>query len=45
VIITAHIAARSQFNRERLYEVFTENVYRFVNDFPMMNMVDKELGF
>jgi phosphoglycerate dehydrogenase-like enzyme len=45
VIITSHIAARSQFNQERLYEVFAENVYRYVNEFPMMNMVDKELGF
>jgi phosphoglycerate dehydrogenase-like enzyme len=45
VIITSHIAARSQYNRERLYSVFVENVHRYVNGFPMMNLVDKELGF
>jgi phosphoglycerate dehydrogenase-like enzyme len=45
VIITSHIAARSQFNRERSNEVFVENVYRYVNELPMLNMVDKELGF
>lgn len=45
VIITSHIAARSQFNRERSNEVFVENVYRFVNELPMLNQVDKELGF
>ena len=45
VIITSHIAARSQFNRERLYEVFVENVYRYVNGFPMLNRVNKEMGF
>jgi D-2-hydroxyacid dehydrogenase (NADP+) len=45
VIITSHIAARSQFNRERSYGVFVENVYRYVNELPMLNMVNKELGF
>jgi D-2-hydroxyacid dehydrogenase (NADP+) len=45
VIITSHISARSQYNLPRLYEVFVENVYRYVNEFPLLNMVDKELGF
>jgi D-2-hydroxyacid dehydrogenase (NADP+) len=45
VIITSHISARSQYNLPRLYEVFVENVYRYVNGFPLLNMVDKELGF
>ena len=45
VVITSHISARSQYNLVRLYEVFVENVYRYVNDFPMMNIVDKKLGF
>jgi phosphoglycerate dehydrogenase-like enzyme len=45
VIITSHISARSQFNLPRLYEVFVENVYRYVNEFPLLNTVDKEMGF
>ena len=45
VIITSHISARSQYNLARLYEVFVENVYRYVNDFPMLNVVNKEMGF
>jgi D-2-hydroxyacid dehydrogenase (NADP+) len=45
VVITSHIAARSQFNRERSNAVFVENVYRYVNELPMLNLVDKELGF
>jgi phosphoglycerate dehydrogenase-like enzyme len=45
VIITSHISARSQHNLPRLYEVFMENVYRYVNDFPMLNIVNKEMGF
>lgn len=45
VIITAHMSGRSQFNPPRLAEVFVENVYRYVNDFPMLNIVNKEMGF
>jgi D-2-hydroxyacid dehydrogenase (NADP+) len=45
VIITSHISARSQYNLVRLYEVFVENVFRYVNELPMLNVVDKEMGF
>jgi D-2-hydroxyacid dehydrogenase (NADP+) len=45
VIITSHISARSPYNLMRLYEVFVENVYRYVNELPMLNIVNKELGF
>ena len=45
VIITAHMSGRSQFNPPRLAEVFVENVYRYVNNFPMLNIVNKEMGF
>jgi len=45
VIITSHISARSQYNLVRMYEVFVENVYRYVNELPMLNVVDKEMGF
>jgi phosphoglycerate dehydrogenase-like enzyme len=45
VIITSHIAARSQYNRERSNAVWIENIHRFVNELPMLNQVDKVLGF
>ncbi len=45
VIITSHIAARSEHNRARSNDVWVENVYRYANELPMLNMVDKELGF
>ena len=45
VIITPHIAAQSAASMIRLSEVFVENVYRYVNEFPMLNKVDKEMGF
>ena len=35
----------TQFYRERLSEVFAENVYRYVNGFPMLNPVDKKMRF
>lgn len=45
VIITSHIAARSQHSGNRLNEVFVENVHRYVNGFPLLNQVDKVMGF
>ncbi len=45
VIITSHIAARSANSLKRLSEVYAENVYRYIHGFPMLNIVDKEMGF
>jgi D-2-hydroxyacid dehydrogenase (NADP+) len=45
VIITSHIAAQSSVSLTRLSEVFVENVYRYINEFPMLNIVNKEMGF
>lgn len=45
VIITSHIAAQSQYSFGRMQDVFVENVHRFVHGFPLLNQVDKELGF
>jgi phosphoglycerate dehydrogenase-like enzyme len=45
VVITPHIAARSAASISRLYEVFTENVYRYFHGLPMLNIVNKEMGF
>ena len=45
VIITSHISGRSQYSSVRMQDVFVENVHRFVNGFPMLNLVDKKMGF
>jgi D-2-hydroxyacid dehydrogenase (NADP+) len=45
VIITSHISGISPHSYERLYAVYSENVSRFVKGLPMLNQVDKELGF
>ncbi len=45
VIITSHIAAQSQYSFNRMQDVFVENVHRFVHGFPLLNQVDKEMGF
>ncbi len=45
VIITSHISARSQHSSDRMQTVFTENVARFIKGLPMLNQVDKILGF
>jgi phosphoglycerate dehydrogenase-like enzyme len=45
VIITSHISARSQHSSARMQAVFTENVNRFIKGLPMLNQVDKVLGF
>ncbi|MBR9999556.1 MAG: D-2-hydroxyacid dehydrogenase [Cyclobacteriaceae bacterium] len=45
VIITSHIAAQSQYSFGRMQDVFVENVRRFVHGYPLLNQVDKELGF
>ena len=45
VIITSHIAARSQFSFDRMQTVFVENVHRYIEGLPLLNQVDKEAGF
>ena len=45
VIITSHISGASQYSSARLQEVFVENVSRYVKGFPLLNQVDKEMGF
>jgi phosphoglycerate dehydrogenase-like enzyme len=45
VIITSHISGVSQHSFARMQEVFSENVDRFVKGLPLLNQVDKELGF
>jgi len=45
VIITSHIAARSQHSSDRMQAVFVENVHRFIHGLPLLNQVDKVAGF
>jgi phosphoglycerate dehydrogenase-like enzyme len=45
VIITSHISGQSQYSSERMQDVFVENVRRYIHGLPMLNQVDKELGF
>ena len=44
-IITSHIAGQSQYSTQRVNDVFVENVRRYVNDLPMLNIVDKQKGY
>jgi phosphoglycerate dehydrogenase-like enzyme len=45
VIITPHIAGQSQFTEQRVQDVLVENVRRYANRLPLMNLVDKQLGY
>jgi phosphoglycerate dehydrogenase-like enzyme len=45
VIITPHIAGRSDRDRERMVGTITENVARFCNGQPLLNVVDKQKGY
>ena len=45
VVITSHIAGRSQFSWQRVQNVFAENVARYVKGLPMLNVVDKRKGY
>ncbi len=45
VIITSHISGASQYSSIRLQEVFTENVSRYMKELPLLNQVDKVMGF
>ncbi len=44
-IITPHIAGRSDKDRARMIGTIKENVRRFVDGRPMLNVVDKQKGY
>lgn len=44
-IITPHIAGRSDKDRARMVGTIKENVQRFVDGRPMINVVDKQKGY
>ena len=45
IIITPHIAGPSDYNRERSLEVLKTNLENFILKLPLINIVDKKLGF
>ena len=45
VIITPHIAGRSDHDRERMVGTIEENLKRFVAGKPLVNVVDKQKGY
>jgi len=45
VIITPHVAGLTPYYMERLTSIFCENLGRFINKQPLMNVVDKTLGY
>ena len=44
-IITPHIAGRSDLDRIRMLGTVKENIRRFAEDLPLLNVVDKQKGY
>jgi phosphoglycerate dehydrogenase-like enzyme len=45
VIITPHVAGRSDVDAERMSGIIRENLLRFVDGKPLLNVVDKQKGY
>lgn len=45
VIITPHVAGQTPYYMERLTSIFCENLSRFIREQPLINVVDKTLGY
>ena len=46
LLITFHVAGGSQYESQFFYELFVENLGRFLRgDLPLRNQIDKKLGF
>jgi phosphoglycerate dehydrogenase-like enzyme len=45
VIITSHSSGGSQGSVQRRYDLFCENVRRYVSSLPLLNVVDKKRGY
>lgn len=45
VILTPHIAGPSDYNRERAFDLLKKNVQKFVEGLPLLNVVNKSLGY
>jgi phosphoglycerate dehydrogenase-like enzyme len=44
-IVTPHIAGRSDKDRARMVGTIKENIRRFVEGKPLLNVVDKQKGY
>lgn len=45
VLVTPHISGASRPNLRRVFELFAENLERFVHDKPLLNLVAREHGY
>lgn len=45
VIITPHVAGQSHLRIDRMTDFFCENLRRYFDGRPLLNLVDKQLGF
>jgi len=45
VIITPHVSGGSAHYNDRVVELFTENLRRYLHDEPLLNIVQRELGY
>ncbi len=47
VILTPHVSGRdtTPVNAERIFEIFRENLNRFIKNKPLMNVVDRKIGY
>ena len=45
VMVTPHVAGRSQNDRARMSQVVKDNIVRFVEGKPLINVVDKQKGY
>lgn len=45
VLITPHVSSFAELTRERRWDVFRENIRRFGAGEPLLNIVDKKLGY
>ena len=45
VLITPHMAGPSDHNRRRSFELIQKNIKRFIQGEPLLNVVDKKLGY
>lgn len=45
VIITPHVGGQSRWRIDRMTNFFCENLQRYLSGEPLMNVVDKQLGF
>ena len=45
VIITPHVAGQSRWRADNMTNFFCENLRRYQSGLPLLNLVDKRLGF